>query len=405
MNNPFFLGRQPILDREEKLFAYGLTFCPTESLPHCSTTDGLLPLPMREMLSETGAEEILGERTGVITMDMDLFMNDSLESLPSNRVILSLDENIPLNKEVIRRCHHFKESGFTLALESHPFHPELEDLYRIIDIIRVDPNLVSTPRMKEMVQQLHRQSVRLLAKNVETRQQYTQYRELGFDFFQGFFFAHPAVVARKKLDESTAGLLRILHLILNDAELEAIVHTFQESPALTYKLLIQANSAVIGVRREIESVRHAISLLGRDQIRRWVQMELLSSSGSQEQDNPLVEMATVRASFLEQLSKSHPMLRGFKDAADRAFLVGTLSMMESIYNVSIQDVVKSVELSSDVKMALLRRSGLFGDMLTFVEALERLDFPAAGKLLPKIKISPAKILDAQRNSFAWNKVV
>ncbi|MEI7432329.1 MAG: HDOD domain-containing protein, partial [Betaproteobacteria bacterium] len=204
-----------------------------------------------------------------------------------------------------------------------------------------------------------------------------------------------------KINEITGSLLRIVHQIINDADIEVIVRIIQESPGLTYKLLLLANSVTVGSRREIDSVRHAVSLLGRDQIRRWAQLELFASGNSQELESPLVDMALVRASFMEYLTKCHPLLRGFRDAADRAFLTGTLSMMESIYNVHIEDIIKSVELADDVKIALLRRAGLFGEMLTFVEALEQLDFDKSWALLSKMKISHVQMLDAQRKSFLW----
>lgn len=114
-----------------------------------------------------------------------------------------------------------------------------------------------------------------------------------------------------------------------------------------------------------------------------------------------MEMASVRASFMGYLAKCHPMLRGFRDAADRAFLAGTLSMLELIYNISLEDIVKEVELSEDVKTALLRRAGLFGEMLTFVEALEQLDFDTSWALLSKMKIANVEMPDAQRKSFHW----
>ncbi len=401
MNDEFFLGREPILDREEKIYSYTLLSQPAASPLGSGDGDGAFhPADtIIRLLSENGARELLGECKGGINIGFDLLMGDLPPTLPANRIILNLEQNLPLSDVIIRRCHQLKESGFMLALNNHRFSSQFTELYGIVDIIGIDLNRTPADRLKGAVRLFRRHPVRLLAERVDTRDQFTQCRTLGFELFQGFFFATPTVMARKKLNETAATLLRIALLIINEAGVEAIVQTVQESPGLTYKLLLQANSVVVGARREIDSVRHAILLLGRDLIRRWAQVELLAANGSEEQDNPLVEMATMRAGFMEQLSKSHPLLAGSRDAADRAFLTGTLSMLETIYNVSIEDVVQSVELSADVKMALLRREGLFGHMLTLVEALERLDFDGARDILPRITLSPGKILDAQRNSF------
>jgi c-di-GMP-related signal transduction protein len=400
MSCEFLLGRQPILDREEKLFGYALLFGTMESL-HQNGGEVGPPLSdhvLVDLMTDACAEDLFGEGKGIVPLGVDLLMSDALAALPANRLILSLIKP-RITAELVKRCRDLKQIGFTIALSDHLFDPRFSELYRIVDVIGIDVKQSPADKVDASVRHLQNLPLRLLAEQVDTRDDFAQCRTLGFDFFSGFFFAGPAVKANKKLNETAATLLRIALLIINEAGVEAIVRTVQESPGLTYKLLLQANSAVIGARQEIDSVRHAIMLLGRDPIRRWAQAELMASNGSQERDNPLVEMATVRASFMEHLSKSHPLLRNSRDAADRAFLAGTLSMLETIYNVPIKDVVDSVELCADVKMALLRREGLFGELLLFVEALERLDFEEARKMLPRIKISPSQVLDAQRKSF------
>ena len=401
MDAAYLIGRQPILDKDGRIYAYEIVFHAMDTAQTCPA-DGVSSRII-DFLANNGAQEILGERKGVIEIGIDILMDDALLNYSVNGITLSIKKSVPLTSAVIERCLRLKESGFSLALDNHEYHHELAELYTRIDFMRIDLDQISPSGLMTVTKECRHHHIHLLARKVETRKQLADCQALEFDLFQGQFIIQPSTSKKKKLEETTSSLLRILHLIMKDAEVDAIVHTFEESPALTYKLLLQANSALVGSRREIESVRHAVSLLGRDQIRRWAQSEILSASGDSQGDNPLVEMATFRASFMEYLSKSHPMLRGFKDAADRAFLVGTLSMMEIIYNVSIDDVVKSVELSSDVNSALLRRAGLFGYMLLFIEAIERLDFDAAREILPKIKMSPVQILDSQRKAFLWNK--
>ena len=396
MSDEFLLGRELVLNRDEKVYAYRLHFRSTSSgsavLRSFPPADLIL-----DLLSGSSTEEFQVERKGILTISSDLLLSDALTTLPADRIILLLDREPLLNDTVRERCHCLREAGFTLALDGGLFHPEISELQELFDIIGVDPTRI--PADPGVVEQFHQRQLLLLAERVSTRDEFAGLQGAGFDLFQGLFFAAPTLTAKKKLNETAATLLRIALLIINDGEVEAIVRTVQESPALTYKLLLQANSVVVGVRREIDSVRHAILLLGRDLVRRWAQTELLASSGSHERDNPLVELATARAGLMEQLCRSHPLVQGSRDFADRAFLVGTLSMLESIYNVPLENLVASVELSADVRVALLRRSGLLGNLLTFVEALDLLEFKVAGEMLPRINLSPRQVLDAQRR--AW----
>ncbi len=397
MSDEFLLGREMVLNRDEKVYAYRLHF---RSLSSGSVVPGVFPPAdlILDLLSGSGTEEFQGERKGILTISSDLLLSEALAALPADRIILLLDRELLLNDTVRERCHCLREAGFTLALDGGQFSPEIIELQGLIDIIGVDPTRIpADPGM--VVEQFHQRQLLLLAERVSTRDEFAGLQGAGFDLFQGLFFTAPTLTAKKKLNETAAILLRIALLIINDGEVEAIVRTVQESPALTYKLLLQANSVVVGVRREIDSVRHAILLLGRDLVRRWAQTELLASSGSHERDNPLVELATARAGLMEQLCRSHPLVQGSRDFADRAFLVGTLSMLESIYNVPLEDLVASVELSADVRVALLRRSGLLGNLLTFVEALDLLNFKVGWEMLPKIDLSPRQVLEAQRR--AW----
>ena len=403
MSDNYLLGRQPIMNKEEKIFAYELLFRSEESSQQAHVIDGSLSTArvIVSTLSGIGAHEVLGEHQGVINVEYDLLMSDALAILPCGKIILELHQNLPVTGDVIARCRKLKDSGFVLALDNQTFRQENKALYESIDIIGIDLRQTSSDRLRADIGQYRQFPVKILAQKVETRTEFNECQSLGVDYFQGFYFAKPTIIQKNKINEITGSLLRIVHQIINDADIEVIVRIVKESPGLTYKLLLLANSVTVGSRREIDSVRHAVSLLGRDQIRRWAQLELFASGNSQELESPLVDMALVRASFMEYLTKCHPLLRGFRDAADRAFLTGTLSMMESIYNVHIEDIIKSVELADDVKIALLRRAGLFGEMLTFVEALEQLDFDKSWALLSKMKISHVQMLDAQRKSFLW----
>jgi EAL and modified HD-GYP domain-containing signal transduction protein len=403
MSDKYLLGRQPIMDKEEKIFAYELLFRSEQSLQQAHVVDGSLSTAsvIINTLSGIGAHEVLGDRKGVINIEFDLLMNDALAILPCEKIILELHQNLPVTGEILERCRKLKESGFILALDNQTFLTEKIELYKVVDLIGIDLRQTPVDQLRSVIGHYRQFPAQLLAQKVETRIEFNECQALGFDYFQGFFFAKPTVIQKNKINETTGSLLRIVHQIINDADIDVIVRIIQESPGLTYKLLLLANSVTVGARRVIDSVRHAVSLLGRDQIRRWAQLELFASGNSQELDSPLVDMASVRASFMEYLTKCHPMLRGFRDAADRAFLTGTLSMLESIYNIHIEDIVKSVELSEDVKIALLRRAGLFGEMLTFVESLEQLDFEKSQVLLAKMKIPHEQMLDAQRKSFLW----
>jgi len=243
--------------------------------------------------------------------------------------------------------------------------------------------------------------LQLLAEKVETREQYLRCRDMGFDLFQGYYFAKPSLMEKKRFDDANAHLLKLMRLLIEDAETDTIEQTFRESPGLTYKLLLLVNSVSIGVRVKVQNVRHAISTLGRQQIKRWAQLCLFATNESTGLENPLVEMAAVRAAFMEEMAVRLPQFAGNHDAPDQAFMAGTLSLLETIYNISIDEVISSLHLSDEVGEALTGRSGIFGKLLQLAELFEQMEFEKTASQLAELGLSQEDVLAAQIKAYSW----
>lgn len=401
-SDKYLIGRQPIVTRQGQLCAYELLFrsSPGEG---ATVTDASFATAsvIVNTLSSFGAREILGGHQGFINVELDLLMGDALEILPREMVVLELLETLTVSAPLVERCRQLKEAGFTLALDDHEYSPLYEELYSIVDIVKVD--LIQTPlaRLPEMVSRFRPYPLQLLAEKVESREEFAHCVELGFDYFQGYFFAKPLVMERKRIDEATATLLKLLQLLQDDAPLDEIVAAFQGNPGLTYKLLLLVNSVGTGTREKIKNPRHAIAMLGRQQIKRWVQLAIFAAGDDAGAENPLVDMAAVRAGFMEHLAGSHPRFQGIGEVGDQAFMTGILSLMETIYAIPTAEVVRSLNLSDEVGRALLHREGPLGELLACAEEMERLDFAAAETHLEALGITHSQVLEAQRRSFGW----
>lgn len=402
-NDKYLIGRQPIVNRQEQLCAYELLFRSSPKSLQANVTDASFATAnvIVNTLSGFGAREILGGHQGFINVELDLLMGDALEILPREMVVLELLETLAVSASLVERCRQLKEAGFTLALDDHEYSPLYEELYGIVDIVKVD--LLQTPlaQLPEMLARFRPYPFRLLVEKVETREEFDHCAALGFDYFQGYFFAKPLVMERKRIDEATATLLKLLHLLLEDSPLDEIVQAFQGNPGLTYKLLLLVNSVGTGTREKIKTARHAIAMLGRQQIKRWVQLAIFAAGDSSGTENPLVDMAAVRAGFMEQLACTLPHFKGLSDAGDQAFMTGILSLMETIYAIPMVEVVQSLNLSDEVSRALLHRQGPLGELLCCAENIEKLDFTAAEAHLAALGISHAQVLEAQCKSFGW----
>jgi len=398
------LARQPIVDRNQHLVAYELLFRSAGAQEARVTNASQASADVIvNTLSGFGLDSILGKHKGFINLDLELLMDDSVTILPRDQMVIELLETIEPTPEFVERCRGLKEAGFTLALDDHEYHPRFEPLYRIADIVKVDLRQESAYPLPEMVRQFRRYPMQLLAEKVETPDEFRRCLDLGFDLFQGYYFAKPSLMEKKRVDGSCATLLKLMRLLDEDAELKRLEETFRAAPGLTYRLLLLVNSVGVGVRSKIGTVRHALAILGRQQIKRWVQLSLFANGDTAATENPLMDMAAVRAGIMEHLACCHRKLKGNVDSSEKAFMTGILSVVEKVYDIPMEEVVRSLNLSDDVSAALSSREGGLGELLRVAELLERLEFGPLGGCLERCGVTVGDLLASQQRAYGWQK--
>jgi len=400
------MGRQPILDHNEHLYGYELLFRSSDiNAADIQDSTQASAKVIIDTLTSFGIRELLGGHKGFINVDLDVLMCESLELLPQEHVILELLETIEPNPVIVQRCLALKEAGFSLALDDHVYNPNFAELYPIVDIIKID--LLATPleSLPTVLEPLRSYPCKLLAEKVESIEIFKFCQDLGFDYFQGYYFARPDMVKKKKMGEDATALLKLLRLLSEDASIQDLDLVFRGSPPLTYKLLMLVNSVAFGTRHKIQGIRHAISMAGRQQIKRWLQLTLFAAENGDIIDQPLIDMAATRAGFMEQLALVHPCLQIDKESADRAYMTGIISLMGSIYDVSIDKIISSLNLNEEVALALLEHKGHYGKLLSIMEVVESLDMKLALEELASIGINPSKIFELQLRAFDWRNFV
>ena len=402
----FFLGRQPILDRNQEIVGYELLFRSAnidhavfDSYSHaCSNV-------ITHALASFGMHEVLGGKFGFINVHLGLLLSEMLEVLPIGQTVLELLEMIQLDDQVIERCRELKELGFMLALDDHEFDSANDEIYYVVDIIKIDILLTGMDALPEVVRQLRKYPVKLLAEKVETVEQFQICYNLGFDLFQGYFFARPVVLNRRKIDVSGLALLKLLQQLTMGASIEIIEMTFKENPGLSYNLLKLVNSVALGMREKIKTLRHAILLLGMNPLRRWTQLSLFAGHDARGMNHPLLEMAAVRGRLMETMLKQLAGRAASDEQAEAAFMVGILSLLDILFETPMEEIIANLNLNDDVTAALLRREGKLGKMLMLAEKLEVTDFDAVTVLLGECGVSLDQLLTAQLEAFNWRSSI
>jgi c-di-GMP-related signal transduction protein len=397
-----FLGRQPILDREQSIVGYELLFRSADTL-HANIGDhaNVDSFVISNVLSNFGIQEVLGKHKGFINVTGELLMSDLLEILPREQTVIEILETVELSDELLHKCRELKERGFTLALDDNVYHPDYEPLYEIVDIVKIDVLQVPADSLKKMVDILSHRGLTLLAEKVETIEQYHFCRDLGFDLFQGYYFARPAVLNKRKVDVSAVALLKLLELICKDAEITEIEEAFKHNPNLTYNLLRLVNSVVIGMKEKIRTLRHALVVLGLQQLKRWIQLALFASDKTGALGNPLLESAATRGRLMEILVQEWGPEPRDHDYSERAFMTGVLSLVDVLLGTPMEEILAQLNLAEELRLALLERKGTLGSLLSLTEKLENLDFAEVSLLLNQYHCSRESLITAQLEAIDW----
>lgn len=400
----YFMARQPILNRRREIVGYELLFRSTcRNAATIVSHDIASASVISNVLAGFGFAEVLGDKIGFINVNQPLFFSELLEILPHNQTVLELLEFVTLDERAMERCMKLKKMGFRLSLDDHFYMPELEEFYKIVDIVKLD--ILQTPpdELAGMVTGLLRTPVQLVAEKVETAAQFEACQKMGFHLFQGFFFQRPEMLQRDCLEPAELEMLQLLERLRHNPETDEIEEIFRRSPSLAFHLLKLVNSVNIGLRQKINSLRHAITLIGMDKLRHWVHLALFATADNQNRglNNPLLEMAAVRGRLMEHLvMQRQGVPRGYEQA-EAAFMTGIFSLFDVLFEVSMDVIIEGLNLTGEITGALLSRGGDLGQLLALAEMVEQANFGEVERLLTAVDISVEELVDAQMEAFNW----
>jgi EAL and modified HD-GYP domain-containing signal transduction protein len=366
-----FVARQPIFDRKQKVYGYELLF--RSSLDNVFRHAELNQASAKVMTDSTlilSMEAISEGKLAFINVTRDILLNDYINLLPRGLTAAEIPETVEPDPEVINACGRLKEAGYMLVLDDFVYGEQYADLMNLADIVKVD--FLSTP-VEERGRVLSRftaPNVRFLAEKVETQEVFKQAINMGYTYFQGDFFSKPLIISSRDVPGFKLNYLHMLQELqwpdVNFHRLETII---KRDMALSFKLLRYINSAYFGLSNKVTSILHAIRLLGPRQFKQWASLLLMASMGSDKPDE-LVVQALTRGRFCESLA---PML-GMKPRSQELFLLGMFSVIDAILGRPLEEILKNLPLSDEIKDALSGKPNRLRAVFDYALAYEKGDW-------------------------------
>lgn len=396
-----FLARQAVLDRQQRCIGYEL-LCRSskQNVNLFGAGDAATMQTMDIALHLGGMLELTDGKKAFINFTEGLLIDDVAHVLPPSRTVVEVLETVVPTPQVVEACRRLKSVGYELALDDYIKAGSAGGLEGLADIVKVDFLNTSAAERETIAKRFLPQKVKLLAEKVETQEDFNQGLALGYHLFQGYFFCKPQVMQRKQPSMEKSRYLRFLQEVskpeLDFTELE---ETIRQEPGLAVRLLSYLNSASIGLRERVTSIRHALALLGEINLRKWAAVFAMSAL-AEEKPPELVRTSLVRARFGEVLAEVSKVAQPFD-----AFLVGLLSSLDAMLDRSMPELLRQIVVSHEVKAALMASSGKLGGLRRLVSAYEVADWPGVQRHTDTLGLSTAHVTEAYRQGVSWADAV
>jgi c-di-GMP-related signal transduction protein len=393
-----YLARQPILNRARELFAYELLF--RSSLQNsCDGVD--LDLASASVLDTSfliGLEKITAGHPMFINCPRDFLLRDYVSLFPPQSVVVEILETVKPDQEVIDACRRLKRAGYLIALDDFIDSPDWAPLVAIADIIKVDFRLTDRREQSAIVSRYSGKKIRMLAEKVETHEEFAAGMQIGYSLFQGYFFCRPEMMQHRDLPSSKLTYLELMRAATApEFDVRELALKIKHEPSLTFRLLRYLNSTVFGLRSEIHSVAHALSLLGEGELRKWIAVVSVGMLAEGKPDE-LMTVPLVRGRFCELLAP----LAGVPGQANDLFLMGLLSVMDAILDQPLVSILAELPVRSEIKDALQAQTGLYRQLLEIATAHERADWEKVGVLASETGMNEEQVSSLYVSAVDWS---
>jgi c-di-GMP phosphodiesterase len=393
--NQIYVGRQPILNRLKKTFGYELLF--RHSAIQCANvTDNMRATAnvMVNALNNIGISKLIGKKRGFINVDEQVLTSGVTDLLPNKITVLELLETVEINDTVIDLCKAVKKAGYEIALDDFVYNGA-SPILSIAGYIKIDVMAHERAAIADINKLLKQYPPKLVAEKVETKEDFDFCYDLGFDYFQGYFFAKPSIISAKSISPTQLVLLDLSRLLAKEAEFHVIEKIFRQNPELHIKLLQFINSASFYTAQKITSIGQSIALLGYRNLQKWVTLLLFAGEGHDIKSTPLFERAVLRGRIMELLTSK---VTRDVSTADTAFITGVLSLVDTLFQSPLESVLKDLNLSEEINNALLHRDGLLGTLVSVIENLEEEKYDVLKDTLGTLNVNIEELFRIENNA-------
>lgn len=392
-----FMARQPIFDKKKKIYGYELLFRDgySNAFPEIDGNTATCKLLCNSFIS-MDIEQISGGRKSFINFTRDLLLKRLPKMFPREKVVVEILEDVEPEDDVVEACREISKSGYDIAMDDFFYRSDLKPLIALATVIKIDIRLTPLDEIKEIVRLLMEQGLRLLAEKVETHEEFQKALDMGFDYFQGFFFSKPQVLKARDVAPSQINLLQITaEANKEEFPFDKLERLIARDVSISYKFMRYINSAYFRRINAISSIKQAIVMLGDERVRRFVSLIAMAKLAAGK-PGELIRLSIVRARMCELLGKNG----GRRDDSE-LYTLGLFSLIDAILDSPMEEVIAGLPFSEGIKRALVNREGELADYLRLVSCYEKGDWEGVATSVQKTGVNEQHVPDCYLDAVGW----
>lgn len=391
-----FIARQGIYDKNGKVVAYELLYRNSmENSYNPLIEDEVSTYKVIENISSFGLDILTNKKRAFVNFSEALIMKDIATLLPKENVVIEVLETVNPSEEIINKLLSLKDLGYYIALDDVVEVEHIVKFIGVIDIVKVDFRLATSEARKKIAYICNKYNIDMLAEKVETSEELNEAKELGYIYFQGYYYSKPSIFLGKDIAvKNTSIFMLLVELIKENYYIDKVEYIIKTDVALTYKFLKFINSSYFNFLQEIKSIRQAIILIGREELRKW--LSILTVVEMSSINSGYANSIIIRAKFCEEISNIIS-----SNYAPQAFMVGLFSNMHQMIEKNIDYVVKELPLNSEIKNALLGEQNVLKDILDLALAYEKVDSDKITEMRKKMSINEDLLWRIYSKSIEW----
>ena len=367
-----FIGRQPIINSYSELSAYEILYKGSQAVLNRFSSASII----NNVLNKFGTTSILGDRRGFIKIDETFLMHDIVFSIPSDFFVFSITEATPMSEKIVERIEQLYERGYMLCIDKLILNADSMYKYKAVfpklGFVKLDIKKSSPLELANLIQKLQNDGITVVADDIASHSEYIKAKELGCNWFQGYFFAKPKIIENAKQEPAQIAVLKLYNMLIEDVSIDEITEEFERNPEISVQLLQFINSGAFSFRNKISTINHVLALVGRRPLSQWLMLMIYSKSVSKDKHSPLMLMVKYRTQLMENILTVIEK-DASKQRISEAYFVGILSLIETIFSRKIEDILVEMNISYDVEIALLNKEGLLGEILELIISIEKFD--------------------------------